>query len=161
MLESVLSVKEFLYEAYRGELFGIAFFSAFAETAEGSEAHEKWLALIELEHHTAALLKRWLERNGQVCAAKDPEMEAHGRETALPWLALDWNSLMATMAPWIEGYAIKYRDRADGAPPELYWICDMVAAHEEAILSFVLAEQSGKGDSLKAVQAFMTNYRSH
>jgi len=152
-------VQELLYEAYRGELFGIAFFKAFAEKAKDSEERKKWQCLIELERHTAALLKTWLEQNGHICATVDPEMEAKGRQTAAPWLDLAWQALMDTLAPWIEEYAIKYRQQAERAPAEQYRVFDMTAAHEEAILSFLQAELAGEGDSLKAVREFMANYR--
>ena len=152
-------MQEFLYEAYRGELFGIAFFKAFADSAKDSEERDKWQCLIELERHTAALLKTWLERNGQVCATDDPEMEAKGRQTAAPWLDLAWQPLMGTLGPWVEGYAIKYRQQAERAPVEQYQICDMTAAHEEAILSFLQVELAGERDSLKAIREFMANYR--
>jgi len=48
-------VPEFLYEAYRGELFGIEFSKAFAEQARDSAERKKWQCLIELEVHTATL----------------------------------------------------------------------------------------------------------
>lgn len=150
---------QFLYEAYRGELFGIEFFKAFAERSENKDEREKWQCLITLEEHTAALLKNWLEEEtGQVCCWQDAEMEAKGRETAEPWLSLAWQPLMETLAPWIEGYALKYREQAESAAPGQYKITDMTAAHEEAILSFVQAERAGQPDSLKAVRAFMENY---
>lgn len=153
-------MQEFLYEAYRGELFEIAFFKAFAEKAKDSEERDKWQALIELERHTAALLKTWLERNGQVCTTDDPEMEAKGQQSAAPWLDLAWQPLMDTLGPWVEGYAIKYRQQAERVPVEQYRVFDMTAAHEEAIFSFLQAERAGEGDSLRAVRAFMASYRN-
>lgn len=150
---------QFLHEAYRGELFGIEFFKAFAENAEDKRERQKWQWLVELEVYTATLLKKWLEEEaGLSCAWKDPEMEAKGREIAQPWLSLEWQELMETLDPWIEGYAIKYREMAEGAAPGHYRISDMAAAHEEAILSFVQAERAGKADSMKAVNDFMENY---
>jgi len=153
-------MREFLYEAYRGELFGIEFFKAFAVQAKDVAERKKWLCLIDLELHTATLLKTWLNNNGQFCCWQDSEMEAKGRDTAAPWLDLDWQTLMETLDPWIEGYAVEYRQQAEAASVEQYWITDMAAAHEEAILAFVQAERAGENDSLKAVRAFMENYRA-
>lgn len=150
---------EFIYEAYRGELFGIEFFNAFAEQTEHSREREKWQCLSELEVHTATLLKIWLEKNGQPCSWQDSEMEAKGREIAAPWLGMEWQALMEAMDPWIAGYAVEYRQKAESAPAEQSWITNMVAAHEEAILAFVQAERTGKTDSLQAVRAFMANYQ--
>jgi len=147
-----------LYEAYRGELFGIEFFKAFAEQSKNPAECEKWECLIDLERHTASLLQTWLQSHGQPCTWSDPEMEDKGRATAAPWLALGWNKLMATLEPWIENYALKYRQEVTHAPAELYWVSDMTAAHEEAILAFVKAERAGDDDSLKAVREFMANY---
>ena len=117
--------------------------------------------MIELEVRTATLLKNWLENEGQACSWDDPEMDVKGRETAAPWLGLEWQELMDTLDPWIEGYAIKYREQAQAAPADQYSIMDMTAAHEEAILSFVQTERAGQGDSLSAVKAFMENYQLH
>lgn len=151
-------MRDFLHEAFRGEQFGIAFFSAFAEQAKNEEELEKWLVLIELERHTAQLLKTWLDENGQVCDEYDAEMQVRGRDKASSWLDLEWHTLMDNMAPWIEDYAISYRERATSALPEMFQICDMLAAHEEAIFSFVQAEKLGEDDSLKAVRVFMKEY---
>jgi hypothetical protein len=153
-------MREFLVEAYRGELFGIEFFKAFSEKAKDVVERDKWMSLIELECHTAALLKTWLEQQGQACAADDPEMKTKGREIAAPWLDLPWQTLMDTLSPWIEGYAVKYRDKAESVPSDQYQICDMTAAHEEAIFAFVQSERAGERDSLKAVREFMNNYRT-
>lgn len=151
---------DFLYEVYRGELFGIEFFKAFAERAQNAEERQKWLSLVDLETHTATLLKTWLDNNDRPCAWEDPEMEAKGRDIAAPWLGLEWQPLMETLDPWIAGYAVQYREKADAAPADQRWISDMAATHEEAILAFVQAERAGDSESLKAVREFMENFQS-
>jgi len=151
---------EFLYKAFRGELFGIVFFKTFADHAKDSTERKKWLRLIDLEHRTATLLKSWLESNGQPCSWDDAEMEAKGRDMAALWLALEWQPLMAKLAPWIEGYAVEYRQLAETAPADQFRITDIVAVHEEAILAFVQAERAGESDSLKAAKEFMENFQT-
>jgi len=42
---------------------------------------------------------------------------------------------MGTLAPWVEGYAIKFRQQTERAPAEQYRVFDMTAVHEEAIFS--------------------------
>lgn len=148
----------FLYETYRSELFGIAFFNAFAERAKNTEQRQKWQSLVDLEIHTATLLKTWLDNNGRPCEWEDPEMTAKGQGIAAPWLGLEWQALMETLENWITSYAVKYREEAKTAPAEQYWIYDMTATHEEAILVFVQAEKIGNNDSLQAVRDFMAKF---
>lgn len=150
------------YDAYRGELFGIALFKTFHDKSSVASERDKWQALAELERHVATLLKNYLVNNGQVFPPVDvdPEMELKGQRTATDWLALKWPQLMTVMEPWIEEYAVKYRKIADEVPPGQYSLCNMMATHEEAIFYFVHAERTGDKDSLKAVREFMINFPS-
>lgn len=151
---------ETTYDAYRGELFGIALFNTFHDKTNVASERDKWQALADLERRVATLLKNYLVDNGQVCALVDPEMDLKGQQTATDWLKMEWSQLMAVLEPWIEEYAIKYRKIADEAPPEQYKVCNMVATHEEAIFYFMHAEHAGDKDSLKAVRKFMNDYPS-
>jgi len=48
---------------------------------------------------------------------------------------------MGTLAPWVEGYAITYRQQTERAPAEQYRVFDMTAVHEEAIFFYKRNEQ--------------------
>lgn len=146
------------YDAYRGELCGIALFKALHDKSSVMMEREKWQILTELECHVATLLKNYLTKNGQIFAAVDFEMNIKGQQAAAIWLEMEWPQLMAALEPWIETYAIKYRKIADESPSEQYNLCNMMATHEEAIFYFVRAEREGDEDSLKAVRKFMINF---
>jgi len=65
--------------------------------------------------------------------------------------------LMETLAPWIREYAEMYRRSAESAT-EHRDIWNMVADHEEALLSFVEGERDGVSDGLEMVRGFLMRY---
>ncbi len=146
------------YDAYRGELCGVALFKAFHDKSCVAIERGKWQMLTQLESHVATLLRNYLMKNGQVFAEVDSEMNIKGQQAAAAWLEMEWSQLMAALEPWIEAYAIKYRKIADESPSDQHNIYNMIATHEEAIFYFVRAERAGDEDSLKAVREFMINF---
>ncbi|MCW8329032.1 hypothetical protein MD588_09450 [Photobacterium sp. SDRW27] len=150
---------EQLYSAYLGELYGIAFFTAFAEKYSDDNHINKWQTLIQIEQITARHLKKGLERLGKVCPDVHMEMIEKGRRDAEHWLALDWETLINTMTPWVETYALKYRQQAIQAT-EHQALFQLVQEHEDAILAFLQAEQRQGIDSLAPLETFIGRYRN-
>jgi len=146
-----------LHTAYMGELFGIVFFNVFKERSADPLEQEKWHRLIEVEQRTAALLKAYLEPLGMRCPPSDKEVTKQGLDQAQAWLDLSWGPLMETLAPWIREYAEMYRRSAESAT-EHRDIWNMVADHEEALLSFVEGERDGVSDGLEMVRGFLMRY---
>lgn len=148
---------EQLYTAYLGELYGIAFFSAFTEKYSDNQHINKWQTLLRVEQVTARLLKAGLESLGKPCPSVDTEMTEKGLREAEKWLELGWTELIDTMIPWVEPYALKYRQQARqaGSHQALF---QLVQEHEDAILAFLLAEQSQQGNSLAPLQHFLSRY---
>ncbi|WP_064606839.1 hypothetical protein [Photobacterium sp. J15] len=148
---------EQLYSAYLGELYGIAFFTTFAEKYSDNSHINKWQKLIQIEQITAQRLKAGLEPLGQTCPVHHPEMELKGLHDADKWLHLEWPELINTMAPWVEPYALKYRKQALQAS-EHKALFSLVQEHEDAILAFLKAEQQGDADSVAILNKFIASY---
>lgn len=146
-----------LFSAYRGELYGIAFFTAFAQQYSDDTHINKWQLLIQVEEVTAKLLKNGLTPLGMDCPQADPEMENKGVKDAENWLHLSWPALLDTLIPWVEPYAVRYRRQADDATVhhDLY---ALVRDHEDAILNFLQAEKARPGTGLPYLQHFLTTY---
>jgi len=148
---------EQLYTAYLGELYGIAFFTAFAEQYSDDSHINKWQKLILVEQITAQRLKTGLEPLGKVCPDVHPEMEEKGCRDADKWLALDWTSLINTMTPWVKTYALKYRQQANQAI-EHKALFQLIQEHEDAIFAFLQAEQQQDANSLAPLETFIHRY---
>ncbi|MGR5145066.1 hypothetical protein ACQKP8_00795 [Photobacterium alginatilyticum] len=149
---------EQLFSAYLGELYGIAFFTAFAEKYSDDKHINKWQKLILVEQVTARHLKTGLEKLGISCPDSHPVMEDKGRHDAEKWLSLEWPDLVDTMASWVEPYALKYRHQAQRARQhsELFLL---VQEHEDAIFSFLQAEQCQETNSQAALDNFLARYQ--
>ncbi len=146
-----------LLQAYRGELYGIAFFEAFLETATSHIERRKWQYLIEVEQRTAQCLKAYLEPLGIHCPEDDADMVQAGQRQASLWLHLPWDTLMATLSPWIKTYADRYRQQAN--TDKTHQIAsNMVADHEDAILAFVDRELAQAPDSLAPLIEYLDKY---
>ncbi|ELR66520.1 hypothetical protein C942_04218 [Photobacterium marinum] len=148
---------EQLYSAYLGELYGIAFFTAFAEKYSNNSHANKWQKLIQIEQITAQRLKSGLEPLGKTCPDLHPEMELKGLCDAEKWLHLEWSELVDTMAPWVEPYALKYREQAQQAS-EHEALFTLVQEHEDAIWAFLKAEQKGDNNSTAILDHFINRY---
>ncbi|MGF1716066.1 hypothetical protein L4D08_14410 [Photobacterium chitinilyticum] len=148
---------EQLFSAYLGELYGIAFFTAFAEKYSDDNHINKWQTLILVERITAQHLKSGLEKLAVECPDRHLEMEQKGRLDAEKWLSLEWPVLVDTMASWVEPYALKYRQQAQQAQAHLA-LYQLVQAHEDAILAFLHAEQRQDKNSLAALDRFLSCY---
>ncbi|KLV09635.1 hypothetical protein ABT56_00720 [Photobacterium aquae] len=146
-----------LYSAYLGELYGIAFFTAFAQKYSNDSHINKWQHLIQVEQITANRLKNGLEAANYPCPSQDDEMENKGLEDAEKWLGLDWPTLIDTMIPWVEPYALRYREQA-AAATEHKELFELVQAHEDAIYEFLLAEQHENDSGLAILADFIAAY---
>ena len=147
-----------LYSAYLGELYGIAFFTTFANKYSDDSHIHKWQRLIKVEQITATKLKTGLKAIGIDCPDHVAEMETKGLQDAEQWLALDWETLVDTLEEWVEPYAQRYRQQAASATQhhDLY---QLVAQHEDAIWAFLHAEQNDVGSGAAILDAFITQHK--
>ena len=148
-----------LLQAYRGELYGIAFFQRFLDASTRPHDRRTWQLLIDIEQRTAECLRAYLVPLGILCPEDDPEMVQAGRRQANLWLELPWDALMATLAPWIKTYAERYRQQATEDKVH-HTISTLVADHEDAILAFVEREIAQDAHSLSPLTEFLARYPS-
>lgn len=146
-----------LHAAYLGELYGIAFFTAFAQKYSDDTHIYKWQLLIQVEQITAKRLKSYFDSLGIACPAQDPAMENKGWQDAEKWLPLDWQTLLDTLIPWVEPYVLRYRNDAAQAT-EHHEMSALVQAHEDAIYDFLLAERNTTDSGIPLLQAFIARY---
>ncbi|PSW18114.1 hypothetical protein C9I98_18190 [Photobacterium sanctipauli] len=149
---------EQLYSAYLGELYGIAFFSAFAQKYSDDSHIDKWQLLIQVEEITALKLETALQKHPISLNDRAEEMRNKGIGDAQKWMHLDWASLIDTLVPWVKPYALKYREQADAATAEREMF-KLVQEHEDAIYDFLLAEQQQSGNSIDILKQFITKWR--
>ncbi len=148
-----------LLQAYRGELYGIAFFQTFLDATTRPHERRTWQLLIDIEQRTAECLSAYLVPLGIHCPENDPAMVQAGRRQANLWLDLPWDTLMATLAPWIKTYAERYRQQA-AEDKVHHTISTLVADHEDAILAFVEREIAQDTNSLSPLIEFLARYPS-
>ncbi|GAA4649447.1 hypothetical protein GCM10023116_17210 [Kistimonas scapharcae] len=148
-----------LLQAYRGELYGIAFFQTLLNTATSTHERRAWQLLIDIEQRTAECLSAYLIPRGIPCPEDDDDMVRAGQQQANLWIDLPWDTLMATLAPWIRTYAERYRQQVTADNPH-HTISSLVADHEDAILAFVEREMAQAANSLAPLTEFLARYPS-
>ncbi|MBC7005687.1 hypothetical protein BIZ37_24315 [Photobacterium sp. BZF1] len=150
---------DLLLSAYFGELYGIAFFTTFANKYSDDNHIHKWQLLIKVEQITAIKLKAGLNAINIACPDHDSEMEIKGQRDAENWLNLEWNSLVDTLANWVEPYTLRYRQQAANATNH-HGLYQLVAEHEDVIWAFLHAEQNDVGSGVTILEAFIDKHSS-
>ncbi|MGF1725720.1 hypothetical protein [Photobacterium nomapromontoriensis] len=145
-----------LYSAYLGELYGIAFFTAFAKKYSDDTHIKKWQLLIQIEQITAQKLQSGLDAVGLSCPENDLAMQNKGEQDAEKWLDLPWNDLINTLLPWVAPYAQKYQEQAATAT-EHHELFNLVQQHEDAIYAFLQAEQQSTGSGVSILETFISD----
>ncbi|MBY6094901.1 hypothetical protein [Ferrimonas balearica] len=137
-----------LNEAYRGEIYGIAFFQHML--SQRPEHATLWQTLFEVEVRTAALLSA--DQAVSVSAPERASLWHKGVAQASQWDALPWPELLTTLIGWVTPYEQRYREWAE-ADPQLA----LVARHETAIWQ-ALKDLSQGGDGLTPLHQFLGDY---
>ncbi|BDM65818.1 hypothetical protein NFHSH190041_32700 [Shewanella sp. NFH-SH190041] len=157
--------REQLQQAYRGELYGIAFFSTMLAgfrdwDAMGRHRHAFEL-LLQVERVTAAQLERQLPSFGCVCQPHDEEMAAKGDADASRWLNLSWESLIDTMVDWVAPYQEVYRQqrvKAEQHHSPMTELFHLVDEHETAIYCYLLAQQRNEANATQILSDFIARH---
>jgi hypothetical protein len=135
-------VKEHIHTAYKGEIYGISFFSYFANNYTDKSHYQLWEALIDVEVLTAKLLEPYLDKNSIEFDKHDTDMQLKGIKDAKFWVDLPWNQLVQTLTNWVEPYEEKYRLWAEDAKEDIHAFT-LIAGHETAIFQCWKAEING------------------
>ncbi|PMN92358.1 hypothetical protein [Enterovibrio norvegicus] len=141
-----------IHSAYQGEVYGISFFTYFADHysyASANVATENarealWEALVLVEALTADLLEETLKARGVSFDRNDQEMQQKGVEDAHAWVALPWNVLVDNLVHWVAPWELKYREWLDDAPSDFRSTFLLIAEQETAIYQCWEAEQRGE-----------------
>lgn len=150
------AINKRIHDAYRGEQYGIVFFSHFLSLYKNEQKSALWETLIKVEVLTAKLLEQHLIKNQFTFKSHDPEMERKGHNEAEQWLTLSWDRLTITLTSWVEPYEKKYRAWVDEAPAHKD-VFQLIADHETAIYRCWQHEQEGKS-GLPALKHFLQQY---
>lgn len=131
---------DLLTEAYRGEVFGRAFFGALADAQPDDVQREKLRALQRVEAQTASHLRPLVDEAG--IDAGDSASEAEGVEMAGGMGQLAWTGFLEGLRGALPSFLSKFeRLQAIGGHEEI--LADLVA-HEQAIDRFAELELSGQ-----------------
>lgn len=149
-------MKEHIHAAYNGEIYGVAFFSYFADNYADRSHFKLWKALIDVEKLTAKCLEPYLESHSIEYDRNDQCMQLKGKEDAAIWINLAWPELVKTLLNWVEPYEIKYREWAEQASTDNQEF-QLIAAHETAIYECWKSEMSGQ-DGLPILLKFLNDY---
>ncbi|MGL5336292.1 MAG: hypothetical protein ACRC9R_09155 [Enterovibrio sp.] len=138
-------MKNKIYSAYEGEIYGISFFSYFVENYHDLGHLDLFTKLVEVETMTAQLLKDWLLANGTQCSEMQMQMQmqSKGIKDAKEWIDLEWPSLLKTLVAWVEPYELTYRAWFGGAAEHID-VFKIIADHETAIYLSLCAELRGE-----------------
>ncbi|MBY6185727.1 hypothetical protein KUV89_03610 [Marinobacter hydrocarbonoclasticus] len=139
-----------LLDAYKGEIYGIAFFQQMLNHRPQETA--LWQRMLDLESRTAALLAPAMA--SQVPALERAELWKKGVAEAKRWQHLPPAELFTTLVDWVEPYEIRYRRWAEA---EADAALTMVADHETALYRSLVAARDDK-DALRPLNDFLNRY---
>lgn len=149
-------LREELAAAFRGEVYGIAFFEHFIAHYEHFETQyqrDVFNLLLKVEQVTADILAEHLPALDVSCDFSD-EQKQEGVQDARKWLHKPWPELIDTMVRWVQPYHAKYHEQAQQAGDFLP-LFNLVDHHEMAIYQYFLAEQAGEPDAGAILQRFL------
>lgn len=147
---------ERIHTAYKGEVYGISFFSYFAKYYSDSTFIPLWKSLIQVEILTADLIQMSLNRHAISYNRDDSLMIEKGLNDAKKWIDLPWQELVETLAQWVEPYEEKYRGWASQATQDIE-VFELISAHETAIYECWKAERNGQS-GIPHLLAFIKAY---
>ena len=146
---------EILVTAYKGELYGEAWFKDLIDHSQSQEIVQKFSAMVRLETKTKEKLLPLISRLG-VTGIDEDEQRIKGRRLAQESIKLSWPAFIewfkTEVIPFVELY-----DRLESiAPPEDRDVVVFLAQHERALLEFARRESAGESNtSLDPVLALL------
>ncbi len=144
-----------LLEAYKGELFGDAFFGALAEMQPDPERREKLKTLQTVEARTATSLRRLV---GNAGLHADPAVSRReGEKVAAGLDPEDWHELMRNLRDALPHYLEKFVRLREIARTPTDPALNALVNHEHAIERFAELELAGDEKSLKPLQDHLRN----
>jgi hypothetical protein len=144
--------QDLLLDAYRGELFGEAYFKALADAETDEGKREKLRALEELELRTGDMLRKAVAAEG-LDDSDHPESREVGAQIGRANIGMPWDEWAQGLAAVLPDFLAKFRRCREVSPDPADEVMVMLVAHEEAIAEFARLELAGEGDkSLEVIQ---------
>jgi hypothetical protein len=139
-----------LIDAYRGEVFGAAFFATFAANETHDSRLEKLRALEQIEARTAAVLREHAT-SANVDVGSDDEPRQQGAELGAAASAGGWEAFVRGLHDALPSFLASFvRLRELSNDPQAEALHTLVV-HEQAINAFAELELAGHGDLSGAV----------
>ena len=146
---------DLLLEAYKGELFGDAFFGALADAQPDPDRREKLKTLQTVEARTATSLRRLV---GNAGLHADPAVSREEGATVAARLdPEDWHELMRNLRDALPQYLEKFIRLREIARTPTDPALNALVNHERAIERFAELELAGDEQSLKPLQDHLRN----
>ncbi len=145
-----------LLDAYRGEVFGAAFFAALAEAQPDEERRERLKTLQTIEARTATSLRRLLAN--RALHAGDPKVQQEqARELAANIEPENWHEFLQGLKAALPEFLTKFERTREIAPYPSDPALKALVNHERAIERF--AELELAGDTTGALRALEDHLR--
>lgn len=150
-------IKSRLQEAWQGEVFGMAMYSAIADQQPDAFRRWQWMALHQLEVETGAAMRQLLLRY-DLPVAELEESKRLGIAEAKRIVALPWQDMMKAFADDLPATIDDYRtlERACAFIGQDAAAMRLLVDHEVASLEFSQLEMRGEShNSIKPVLALL------
>jgi hypothetical protein len=139
-----------LLDAYRGEIFGEAFFSALATREFDAARAEKLRVLERIEARTASVLREHATALGLELGDED-EARQQGRDLAEAAANGGWDVLVRGLHDSLPQFLADFVQLREIAPDPHALVLDELVSHEQAINAFAELELVGRDDLSGAV----------
>jgi hypothetical protein len=139
-----------LRDAFRGEVFGEAFFGAMAERETDPARCEKLRTLERIEGRTAAIMRQHADAIGLEIDGED-DSRRQGRDLAAGAAEGGWDALIRGLHDSLPSFLANFVQLRELAPGPHAPALDELVLHEQAINAFAELELVGRDDLSGAV----------
>ncbi len=141
---------ELLLDAYKGELFGDAFFAELAERQPDPERREKLRTLQTVEARTATSLRRLVDDAALSVDSKKSHKEGH--DLAASFDPEQWEELVRALHKALPAFLEKFERLREIARTPTDPALIALVNHERAIEKFAELEMAGDKKSMKPLE---------
>ena len=144
-------------DAYQGEVYGEAMYSAIAERMENQDHAYKWRVLAQMETETKLHMRVLVAKLGGTIAESE-DWRNRGKKDAEYYASLSWVELMKTFEKELEVDIAEYASLEEGCPLEDAETLHRLTKHEILTKEFCHQEIIEQGHlSILPIIAFLEN----
>lgn len=146
---------EHVEQAYQGEVYGEAMYTAIAESMVEPDHARKWRVMVELEIRIKAEMFSLVSRLGGDTREHESSRQK-GIDDAQRYIGLPWMRLMEIFSRELDPVIAEYSNLEKGCPEEDARALRALTEHELVAKRFCELELAGKADrSIEPVLAFL------